>query len=394
MATHRLSTLPLDDLDDDIADRIMTFFFYICHPILVSKAFCESITRAVAYNIAGPALPPALHVLRYLYYNEDGSVTDTDDPHHDGCGLPGRTSCDCYHGRIETKIAGELKIVENLGRIWGISTVWRASFVSNTHVLTVCSPIRHKDRTSGTSVLTGVVVLPARDVPDHAVLQPALWGSLYAIVRFLRFILDPVCTWTENRERCGHPTVDGTAWRTACLGVPRIRPDARFGLYENDEENLLYAGYFSLPFENIWTMRKMKAVKDEGPRRGGFSITLSARMTPLRNPLSHAERRRARAVGERVFHARVDRWGGWEKDLSDSRPFLSRFMEDHLWKWYLEERSERRVVAAGELLVHKQSHASAKTEHPLVRLLFPNSINPLASVCTHPGRSLKRGIGL
>ncbi|KAJ7846799.1 hypothetical protein B0H13DRAFT_2407589, partial [Mycena leptocephala] len=288
----------------------MTFFFYICHPILVSKAFCEvfrthpklsegrllagpgALDLSVVHHPRGsiqycrPRASAALHVLRYLYYNEDGSVTDTDDPHHDGCGLPGRTSCDCYHGRIETKIAGELKIVENLGRIWGISTVWRASFVSNTHVLTVCSPIRHKDRTSGTSVLTGVVVLPARDVPDHAVLQPALWGSLYAIVRFLRFILDPVCTWTENRERCGHPTVDGTAWRTACLGVPRIRPDARFGLYENDEENLLYAGYFSLPFENIWTMRKMKAVKDEGPRRGGFSITLSARMTPLRNPLS------------------------------------------------------------------------------------------------------------
>jgi hypothetical protein len=47
------------------------------------------------------------------------------------------------------------------------------------------------------------------------------------------------------------------------LGVPRIRPDAGFGLYENDEDNRLYAGYFSLPFENIWTMRKMKALKDE-----------------------------------------------------------------------------------------------------------------------------------
>jgi hypothetical protein len=34
-------------------------------------------------------------------------------------------------------------------------------------------------------------------------------------------------------------------------------------------------------------------------------------------------------------------WEGWEKDLSDSQPCLSRFMEEHLWKWYLGERSER-----------------------------------------------------
>jgi hypothetical protein len=38
-----------------------------------------------------------------------------------------------------------------------------------------------------------------------------------------------------------------------------------FGLYEDDGENPLYKGYFSLPLENIWTARKVKPPKDDEP---------------------------------------------------------------------------------------------------------------------------------
>ncbi|KAJ7938849.1 hypothetical protein B0H13DRAFT_2301499 [Mycena leptocephala] len=77
---------------DDIVGRIMTFcptFDSLQSATLVSKAFyCVfqtypkaggfSITRAVAYNIVGPALPQALRVLRYPYPwdDEDGSSMD------------------------------------------------------------------------------------------------------------------------------------------------------------------------------------------------------------------------------------------------------------------------------------------------------------------------------
>lgn len=68
---RRLSGLPLDD---DILDRILlcsTSFDSLWSTILVSKAFHSvysahptSIVRAVAYNMAGPALPQLLTFIR------------------------------------------------------------------------------------------------------------------------------------------------------------------------------------------------------------------------------------------------------------------------------------------------------------------------------------------
>jgi hypothetical protein len=67
-----LSALPLDD---DIIDRILTFlpcFSALRATLLASKHFHtvfkmhpNSIIRAVAYNITGPALPQAMRVIRY-----------------------------------------------------------------------------------------------------------------------------------------------------------------------------------------------------------------------------------------------------------------------------------------------------------------------------------------
>lgn len=67
-----LNSLPLDD---DIVDRILTFlpdFSTLGATILASKHIYNvfkihpnSIIRAVAYNITGPALPQAIRLLRY-----------------------------------------------------------------------------------------------------------------------------------------------------------------------------------------------------------------------------------------------------------------------------------------------------------------------------------------
>jgi hypothetical protein len=68
-----LSSLPLDD---DIIDRILTFlpsFSALGATLLASKRFHtvfkthpNSVLRAVAYNVTGPALPQAMRVVRFL----------------------------------------------------------------------------------------------------------------------------------------------------------------------------------------------------------------------------------------------------------------------------------------------------------------------------------------
>jgi hypothetical protein len=73
----RLGALPLDD---DIIDRILTFlpdFSALRATILASKQFHtvfkthpNSIIRAVAYNITGPALPQAMRVIRHPSHSE------------------------------------------------------------------------------------------------------------------------------------------------------------------------------------------------------------------------------------------------------------------------------------------------------------------------------------
>ncbi|KAL0571535.1 hypothetical protein V5O48_010426 [Marasmius crinis-equi] len=79
----QLNGLPLDD---DVVDRILMFspdFVTLKSVILTSKAFHNvfqlypnSIVRAVAYNIVGPALSQAL---RYVRYSDSGHETDTGD---------------------------------------------------------------------------------------------------------------------------------------------------------------------------------------------------------------------------------------------------------------------------------------------------------------------------
>lgn len=76
-------------LDDDITDRILIFlpdFASLHATMLASKAFYtvfkahpNSITRAIAYNVAGPALPQAMRAIRYQHPESDGD-DDGSDP--------------------------------------------------------------------------------------------------------------------------------------------------------------------------------------------------------------------------------------------------------------------------------------------------------------------------
>ncbi|KAF9464132.1 hypothetical protein BDZ94DRAFT_516074 [Collybia nuda] len=85
MTQEGRTTIPLDD---DTIDRILTYlpdFSALAAAILCSKQLNDifqirrkSITSAVAYNIAGPALPEALKLLRYI--PTDQNVQNTGQP--------------------------------------------------------------------------------------------------------------------------------------------------------------------------------------------------------------------------------------------------------------------------------------------------------------------------
>ncbi|KAJ7752383.1 hypothetical protein B0H16DRAFT_1317503 [Mycena metata] len=137
-----LSALPLDD---DIVDRIMTFcpsFEALQSTILVSKAFyCvfqthpKSITRAVAYNIVGPALPQALRVVRYEYHDDDDLFRKAADlsPNELAEKCPEDHTPSIITAEEKRKLQENSKIVDELEDVYSFT---------------------QKDRTSRTSVLT------------------------------------------------------------------------------------------------------------------------------------------------------------------------------------------------------------------------------------------------
>ncbi|KAJ7825568.1 hypothetical protein B0H14DRAFT_2517836 [Mycena olivaceomarginata] len=136
------------DVTDDVVDLILTLcptFATLQSTILVSKAFYEvfklrekSIIWAVAYNVIGPALPQALRVARYPYY-EDNSDAYDNTPVEDL--NPAIMAATCPEEPGATVITGQdtRRLLENADVI---------SDFENIYSLT------QKDRTSRTSVLT------------------------------------------------------------------------------------------------------------------------------------------------------------------------------------------------------------------------------------------------
>ncbi|KAJ6535730.1 hypothetical protein B0H19DRAFT_1184067 [Mycena capillaripes] len=438
MTMRALSSLPLDD---DIVDRIMTFcptFTTLQGMILASKAFYgvyqthpKSITRAVTYNIVGPALSQALRVIRYPYDKGEGAW-EKEEPDALATECPEDHDASVITADEKTRLQMNSKVVETLEDIYSLT---------------------QKDRTSKTSVLTSEESWRFRRAmyrimhycnlfPGHryssedidelgderiqriqrqrtAVLKEYPTDELlqiYAVVRFMRWVLAAVSE-DDNQSNTidillsTGPDGAARAWEYRSFEV--LEDDIGFGLYEDDEDNPLYTGYFALPLENIWAARKVKPPKDDEPATKwildtvvGANDTCSQCATPggltllteanwhrlqiyptqfLKNKLklnSSETTPFAAAVGSvynqdtvgpwitSIFSASraAAEWDKWTVDLSYCQPCLFKFLEEHVWRWWLQERMRSGWSPPEDCwygyncntMTHKQPHAATK----------------------------------
>ncbi|KAJ7821370.1 hypothetical protein B0H14DRAFT_2831422 [Mycena olivaceomarginata] len=435
-----LSALPLDD---DIVDRILTFcptFTTLQSMILVSKAFYavfqthpKSITRAVAYNIVGPALPQALRVIRFPLVNLDGTLRDEkEDPDTLATTLPEEHSPSIITAEEQQVLQENSTVVETLEDIYSLT---------------------HKDRTSTTSVLTQEeswrfrramyrIWLYCNIFPGNrytledidfdedniklvqrqrtAVLSEYPTDELlqiYAVVRFMRGILEAVSDEEDNLTTIVDillsvgPTAVECAWKYQSREA--IEDDIEFPLHEVDEDIPLYTGYFSIPLDNIWTARKVKLPKEDEPATkyildtiiggndtcsqctapGGLALLTEANWHRIpANPIQFLKNKlkitpTVTTPFNAHFHHVSDNdaigawissiftvpkagpeWDGWERDKSYCQPCLCKFLEEHVWRWFLQERinggwSPPENCWYGyncKTMVHQRAHAEGK----------------------------------
>ncbi|KAJ7657235.1 hypothetical protein DFH06DRAFT_1197720 [Mycena polygramma] len=298
MTMRALSDLPLDD---DIVDRIMTFcptFPTLQALALVSKAFYsvfqthpKSITRAVAYNIVGPALPQALRVVRYPGVLQDDEqdderddvvARDKKDPDEVATACPEAHGASVITAAEKETLQKNSRVVEALEDIYSLTQKDRTSRMSVLtseeswrfrraayRIMLYCNifsgqhysfedieemgedDIKHIQR-QRTAVLN--------EYPTDELLQ------IYAVARFIRGILDDACG--DVPEKVDHLLACGPygavrTWEDRSFDA--LNEDFDFFDEDDGEEMPLYVGFFALPLENIWAARKVKAPKDDEP---------------------------------------------------------------------------------------------------------------------------------
>ncbi|KAJ7641275.1 hypothetical protein FB45DRAFT_899834 [Roridomyces roridus] len=266
-------------LGNDVVDRIMTFCpdFGTLHKVaLVSKEFLnvyrnhpKSITRAVAYNIVGPALPAAIRLIRYPL--DDHVSTDTD---------PVDVATACPEGQNASTLTGEeqCRLLENAAIVQALEDVFS---------------LRHKSRFSRSSVLTGVESERFRRAAYRAMLFYRLFPGdnldydelsdmdadqvervrerraavldvyktrelleLYSFVRFMRWIFREV----SQGESGEHLDVLLSSGPEGALQAWESQTDdgtlESIGYSFVDDATPFLGGYYSLPFATIWEKRK------------------------------------------------------------------------------------------------------------------------------------------
>ncbi|KAJ7266192.1 hypothetical protein C8J57DRAFT_1469964 [Mycena rebaudengoi] len=211
-----------------------------------------------------------------------------------------------------------------------------------------------------------------------------------------------------------------------------IEDDIGFPLYELDggEEVLLYKAYYDLPLGIIWAERKVTPPKEDDPAvktkwildevrgandtcsqcagPGGLSLITEANWHRLSLPPIHFLKNRLKNstsvtvpldVALAPFHqaqmltndlapddwvgawissvfdvaarqrtSSGTEWDGWDKDKSYCQPCLTKFLDEHVWRWLLEERIKGGWVPPTNCwygydcrtMVHRPAHADGK----------------------------------
>ncbi|KAJ7919860.1 hypothetical protein B0H13DRAFT_1708728, partial [Mycena leptocephala] len=287
------SALPLAD---DVVDRILTFcptFVALQSMVLVSKAFynvfqthSKSITRAVAYNIVGPALPQALRAIRYPLRNPDETLgaMDKDDPDTVATTCPEEHSASVITSEEKQRLEDNSEVVDTLEYIYSLTQKDRTSrksvlapaeswrFRRAVYRIWLYTNIFSGDRYSfdeinvgadGTHLIQRQRTALLNQYPTDELFQ------LYAVVHFFCGILKRVYAGHDDTQvnmldillSLG-PGGIVRAWEER--STQSLYNDLSFGIFDVDD-NPLYKGYFSLPLETIWTARKMKPPKDDEP---------------------------------------------------------------------------------------------------------------------------------
>ncbi|KAJ7440805.1 hypothetical protein B0H11DRAFT_2098339 [Mycena galericulata] len=385
-------------LDDDILDRILTFcatFGTLKASILVSKAFYrvfrshpKSITHAVAYNVVGPALPQALRVVRYPYN------VSYDAPFFDAASMATACPEDQDIGVITAAEEGNLennsRVVEELEDIYSLKNKDRTSRKS---LLTQDESWRFRRALYRIMMFCNMFTeepFLGEDIDDTmdgrvemirlqriAVLNqyPTVeLHQLYSVVKFMRSILRTVII--HPRER----VVDA---------LLSLGPAAGLRAYQLRHYPVacapieLFVGYFSRPLDHIWKSRKITPPDDdEAPSAwivddihgaddtcsqcaipGGLDLyteanwsrfpawfpdLLKARLThnpAVRGPeffvaTGHLAKSDALGpwIGDMFAKRKMPEFDGWAREYSYCLACLKHFLEEHLWRWFLEER--------------------------------------------------------
>ncbi|KAJ6550199.1 hypothetical protein B0H19DRAFT_1265055 [Mycena capillaripes] len=160
--------------------------------------------------------------------------------------------------------------------------------------------------------------------------------------------------------------------------------DELYNLFtEFDSRNTLNIGYFATPLENIWDAREVEPPEDDEPAakyilnkivgahdtcsqcatRGGLKLFTEANWNRLLLMLSDLRKNKLKTclVVTRPFVGHTENmynsdaqgpwiagmfalketpgaWDGWEREMSYCEPCLIKSLEDHVWKWFLQER--------------------------------------------------------
>ncbi|KAK6981647.1 hypothetical protein R3P38DRAFT_3113885 [Favolaschia claudopus] len=293
-----LSALPLDD---DVLDRIFTFcptFPTLQSLIPVFKAFYtvyqthpRSITRAVAYNIVGPALPQALRAIRYPYGDDEVELVEREYHKEDADTMA--TACPEEHEPSVITAKEKMELQENARMVQSLEDVYSLTQKDRTSATSVLTPeeswrfcramyrimlycrlfsggrytledIENLEEEGGIQQIQNQRTAVLSEYPTDELLQ------LYAVVCFLRGILEHVIDDEELATNLvqlylslGPESILHAYENRSCDILEDL---LGYSILEEDGDTPLYIGYFSIPLNNVWTARNVNTPpKDEEP---------------------------------------------------------------------------------------------------------------------------------
>ncbi|KAJ7870128.1 hypothetical protein B0H13DRAFT_2350623 [Mycena leptocephala] len=331
-------------LDDGIVDRIMTFcptlprsnpLFSFQKPSTVfsNRTRSKSITRAVAYNVIGP-LPQALRIVWYPYYDDDENrlgyrrppVQAKDlDPTHVAAACPEE------HSAIVITAEEKDKLQEN------------------------------SKSDTGNTLYIGYFYVPLANIWTARKVKP--WKEDEPVTKY---ILD---------------TIVGS--QCATFGGPKLLTEAS----ASPATLLFSSSHSSLKSELIlrsdWhrlTAEPTKFLKGKLKYRL-YRPMVTASFSAATSHLHKSDALWPWIAGIFDVKQTPGAWDGWGRDMTYCEPCLTKFLEDHVWLWYLNERVQKGWVPSGncwygyncKTMVHKRSRVFAKN-HLCVPTKEPNGI--------------------